>query len=44
MAERLLKSRNEFVAPLFFRIDIVSMSGLCALPERKSLSVATPRS
>ena len=43
MGERLLKSRNELVAPLFFRIVIVSMSGLCALPERKGVSVATPR-
>jgi uncharacterized protein len=42
LAERLLKSSGELVAPLYFRIHIVSMTGLRAGPEDDEVSVATP--
>lgn len=32
MAERLMKSSDPLIEPLFFRIHIDSMTGLCAVP------------
>jgi len=33
MAERLMKSGDPLIEPLFFRIHIDSMTGLCAVPD-----------
>jgi nitroimidazol reductase NimA-like FMN-containing flavoprotein (pyridoxamine 5'-phosphate oxidase superfamily) len=33
MAERLMKSSDPLIEPLFFRIHIDSMTGLCAVPD-----------
>jgi uncharacterized protein len=43
LAERRTKLNDNLIAPLFFRIHIDSMTGLCALAEPEKASAASPQ-